>query len=169
MSSGRRNTLLFAFAVSAAFLSFKAYTGGTPLIPSPAPMSAEVRRVMEKAGYTPVALTNELPVMLRAFRKADCEMLVGVMRTFGAEDRIVHEIIPDGWSLSFVFKGRTTADPPYNEALTSDYLNRMWWLFDGSVRFQPVLPVIHNGQCDLEAVPWSEMAPMPYVRRAARA
>lgn len=169
MSSARRNTLLFAFGVSAVFLSFKAYTGGTPLIPSPVPMGAEVRRVMEKAGYKPVPLTNDLPVMLRAFRKAECEMLVGVMATFGAEDRIVHEIIPERWSLAFVFKGRTTEDPPYNEALTVDYMNRMWWLFDGSVRFQPVFPVIHNGKCDLETVPWSEMQPLPYARRAARA
>lgn len=169
MSSARRSTLVAAGVASALFLSLKAYTGGTPVIPGVRPVIDGVAGMMAQAGYATIPTGRTLPLGLKAFGRGPCNLMIGVMNTFGSEDRIIHQYVPRGWTLSFVFDGAVTADPPYARALTSDYVSRMVWLFDPNVPFRPILPVVHNGRCDLDALPWRTLPALPYSRRGPAA
>lgn len=150
----------------AATLGIKIGTGGTPTVPARAESQAMVDAFLGDKGFQVVTLRQEPPLKFHAFRRSDCEMLTGIVSLIGAEERIIQQMVPDGWRLTYVFRGQTFAAAPKMDAITTDYLNRGLWLFDRAVGFDPIVAAIHRPTCVIDEMDWQGLARVPYKRRS---
>lgn len=147
-------------------VGIKLATGGTPMQPERQESVAVLATFLDHQGFGRVPLAHTPPMNLAAFRRDGCEMLAGVVNLIGSEERVIEELTPPGWTISYVFQGVVYDTAPKTLALTQDYLSRGRWLFDRGAGFDPIVATVHNTSCRLDALAWQDLGHVAYRQRS---
>jgi hypothetical protein len=88
----------------------------------------------------------------------ECRLLAALLSPQGWHRHVIRRLAPVGSRLIFYYDGASYVDQPVLLTRANDYWNRFLRSIGGSASPHPVFGIVGSPDCDLDAVPWSELA-----------
>jgi hypothetical protein len=91
-------------------------------------------------------------------RSGDCQLLIGEVVPQGWQRYIPRRVASDGDQVFFFFRGHKYQDQPVWLTRLAGYWNSFLRKLGFDAPVEPVLGIVASPPCDLNAVPWQELA-----------
>jgi hypothetical protein len=102
--------------------------------------------------------TSDEDMFLISATKGECRVFVALLSPQGWHRHLIRRLTPSGSRLTFYYEGKSYEDQPVRLTRTHDYWSRLLHSLGGSPSPNPVLGIIGLPACELDAIPWKELA-----------
>ena len=116
---------------------------------------------LEENGFRVGSRASDEDMFLVSATEGDCRLFVAVLSPQGWHRHLIRRLTPVGSQLTFYFGGESYGDQPVLLTRTHEYWSRLLRSIGGSPPPSPVLGIIGLPACELDAIPWKELAGQP--------
>ena len=140
-------------------LSFKVSVGGSQVVSGKnETVRAFIARFLAGQGFElDPAIAIQYPIGASG-RSGGCQLLIGEVTFQGWQRYIPRRIASDGDQVYFFFRGDMYRDQPVWLTRLSGYWNTLLRNLGFKAPVEPILAIVASPPCDLNAMPWQELA-----------